>query len=71
MNNEPVAVFPNISWQRVAEVDILWQKKPDGMFPSSHLTIQEVTMKHVCFLILEALLIRRIWSSRLSRQRAL
>ena len=63
------------SWQRVAEVDILLQKRQkDRMAPLCPLslpTIQDVTMKHVGFLTVEAWLIRRIWSSRLPRQRAL
>ena len=63
------------SWQRVAEEDVLWQKRQTDRMalacPLSLLTIQDVTMKYVGFLTLEAWLIRQIRTSRLPRQRAL
>ena len=63
------------SWQRVAELDHLWQKRQTDQMalscPLSLPTIQDVTVKCVGFLKLEAWLIRRIRSSCLPRQRAL
>ena len=44
-------IFPNISWQRVAEVGVIWQKRQTDRMalscPSSLPTIQDVTMKCV------------------------
>ena len=52
---EDVVIFPNISWQRVAEVDILWQKSlTDRMAllcPSSLPTIQERRDNETCRLL--------------------
>ena len=46
------------SWQRVAKVGVLWQKRQTDkmalLYPLSLLTIQDVTMKGVGFLKLEA-----------------
>ena len=57
---EDVVIFPNMSWQRVAEVDNLWQKRQTDRMalscPSSLPTIQDVTMKRVGFLMLEAVI---------------
>ena len=51
---EDVVIFPNISWHRMAEVNVLWQKKHTDLkallCPLSLLTIQDVTMKSVTFL---------------------
>ena len=63
---EDVVIFPNISWQRVAEVGVLWQKRQTDrmalMCPLSLPTIQDVTMKRVGFLTLEAW--DNLWESR-------
>ena len=55
---EDVVIFPNISWKRVTEVDVLWQKRQTDrmtlLCPLSLSTIQDMTMKRVVFLTLEA-----------------
>ena len=52
-------IFPNISWQRVAEVGVIWQKRQTDRMalscPSSLPTIQDVTVKRVGFLTFRSL----------------
>ena len=69
-------MFPHFaSWQTVADLDILIKKIAtvwmDLFVFSQPCTIQDMTMKRVGFLRLEAWLIRRIRSSRLTRQSVL
>ena len=63
-HGEDDLIIPKISWQRMAEVDVLWQQRQTDQMallcPLSLPMIQDVTMKHVGFMTLKAWIIRRI-----------